>query len=370
MATHSFDDRAATWDDDPAHVERARGRRRHDPRRDPARSLDAPARVRRRHRAAVDRRCATTSAPITLADTSAGMREVLAAKVDHGVLAGRRVWDVDLSTAAPPDEQFDLLVTVLALHHIVPLEPVLAAFAALLRGGGRLCIVDFEEEDGSFHGDGFDGHQGFARPALTVDARGGRVHRRRASSPATRSCGAPARTPCSLQRQGPDRATRYDRGRVEALGNRRRGPPRLQPDRSRQPDPLRHQRVQPQLRVLLLRRQPQPDPRHPLRRHGQAERDVAAVPQPPRVGRRAVPAPPARRDPPRVRAELRRLHDLDPHQRLVPRPHRACVRVVPRTGRHHHPHPELLGRRPARHAQRDPRQAGDLRQPLHAPSRR
>ena len=36
----------------------------------------------------------------------------------------------------------------------------------MLVEGGHLCIVDLEEEDGSFHGDGFDGHRGFNRAAL------------------------------------------------------------------------------------------------------------------------------------------------------------------------------------------------------------
>ena len=36
----------------------------------------------------------------------------------------------------------------------------------MLSPGGHLCIVDLDEEDGSFHSDGFGGHHGFARPAL------------------------------------------------------------------------------------------------------------------------------------------------------------------------------------------------------------
>jgi hypothetical protein len=54
----------------------------------------------------------------------------------------------------------------MALHHITDLEPVLARFAALLAPGGHLCIVDLDQEDGSFHGEGFAGHHGFRRPEL------------------------------------------------------------------------------------------------------------------------------------------------------------------------------------------------------------
>jgi ubiquinone/menaquinone biosynthesis C-methylase UbiE len=105
---------------------------------------------------------------VTLADTSRGMREVAQAKIDAGSLEDARVWALDLATERPPDEQFDLIVTVLTLHHIVDLDTVVDGFARLLRPGGHLCVVDLEHEDGSFHGEGFAGHHGFERPALAA----------------------------------------------------------------------------------------------------------------------------------------------------------------------------------------------------------
>lgn len=104
---------------------------------------------------------------VTMADTSAGMRAVMEEKVAAGAITDARVWNLDLATEAAPDERFDVIVTVLTLHHIANLEPVLSGFASLLVEGGYLCIVDLEEEDGSFHGDDFDGHHGFNRSALT-----------------------------------------------------------------------------------------------------------------------------------------------------------------------------------------------------------
>ncbi|MFM8304464.1 MAG: class I SAM-dependent methyltransferase [Actinomycetota bacterium] len=104
--------------------------------------------------------------PVTLADTSSGMRAVIAEKVTQGSLPDARIWDLDLATSVPPDEQFDLVVTVLTLHHVPEVDPVLAAFARLLVGGGRLVVVDLEAEDGSFHGEGFTGHHGFVRAWL------------------------------------------------------------------------------------------------------------------------------------------------------------------------------------------------------------
>ncbi len=112
-----------------------------------------------------------TVGPVTVADTSAGMRKE--DKVAAGVIAHARVWDLDLASARQPasEERFDLIVTVLALHHLSRLEPVLSNFATFLAEGGHLVVVDLDEEDGTFHGDGFDGHHGFDHDALANDLR-------------------------------------------------------------------------------------------------------------------------------------------------------------------------------------------------------
>ena len=161
-----FDERAATWDDDPEKV--AGSRRVADlvaaavPLSPSTRLLEYGAGTGLLTQALGDR-----VGPVTLADTSAGMREVMARKVAAGDLpADARVRDLDLSTESVPDERFDLVVTVLALHHIDDVDRVLRAFAALLDGGGHLCVADLEAGDGSFHGEGFHGHDGFDPDAL------------------------------------------------------------------------------------------------------------------------------------------------------------------------------------------------------------
>lgn len=106
--------------------------------------------------------------PVTMADTSTGMREVMAGKIAAGTITDARLWDLDLATQPAPFEKFDLIVSVLTLHHIPDLEPVLSGFAGLLAERGFLCIVDLEKEDGSFHGAGFEGHQGFRQGELTA----------------------------------------------------------------------------------------------------------------------------------------------------------------------------------------------------------
>ena len=162
----SFDDRAATWDD-PAKIERAAEVARAIGETIP---LDPATRLLEYGAGTglVTQALRARVGPVTLADTSAGMRAVMAEKVARGVIPDARIWDVDLAAAEPPDEQFDLIVTVLTLHHIPDLDPVLGAFAALLAAGGRVAIVDLDAEDGSFHGHDFEGHPGFERAWLTA----------------------------------------------------------------------------------------------------------------------------------------------------------------------------------------------------------
>lgn len=174
-----FDERAATWDENPGHAERAAvladaiaGAVALDP---ATRVLEYGAgtglvsqALRASAGGAPGGDGGAGVGPLTLADTSAGMREVMQRKIDAGVITDATVWDVDLAVDPPPaGAQFDLIVTVLTLHHIEHLAPVLDAFAALLAPDGHLCIADLEEEDGSFHGEGFHGHHGFSRSGLT-----------------------------------------------------------------------------------------------------------------------------------------------------------------------------------------------------------
>lgn len=161
-----FDAKAATWDDDPAKVERARVVA------DAIAEAVTPGPATRlleygAGTGLVAQALQARVGPVTVADASEGMRSVMQAKVGTGVLPDARIWALDLTTTPPaPQERFDLVVTVMALHHIDDLTPVLAGFDALLAPGGHLCIVDLDHEDGSFHGEGFAGHHGFHRPTL------------------------------------------------------------------------------------------------------------------------------------------------------------------------------------------------------------
>jgi ubiquinone/menaquinone biosynthesis C-methylase UbiE len=100
---------------------------------------------------------------ITLADSSDGMLDVLRQKiVKHGVTS-MEVMKTDLIVDAIPQKKFDIIYTALTLHHIADIAAIMARFYAMLHKNTVLCIADLDKEDGSFHGPGFIGHNGFER---------------------------------------------------------------------------------------------------------------------------------------------------------------------------------------------------------------
>ncbi len=174
MAKEHFDEKAATWDDDPdkarqsgevaaavvAAAEPTTGER----------LLEYGAGTGLVTQALLDR---VPGLRVTLADNSTGMREAVARKVEGGALpAGTRTWDLDLEGDPAPDERFDLVVSSMVMHHVKQLDRVLGGFATLLDPGGRLCIADLDHEDGSFHDHDFDGHHGFHRSELAASLEG------------------------------------------------------------------------------------------------------------------------------------------------------------------------------------------------------
>ena len=163
-----FDEKARTWDDDPAKVARA----------------ERVAEAIRRHagdlsdRHALEVGCGTGLlgfalrphvGRMTLADTSAGMLEVLREKIAASGLSGMEALQHDFTQGPLPPARYDLLCNLMTLHHIPDTADALRRFHALLAPGGLLAIADLDAEDGSFHGEGVDVHHGFDRQALGTD---------------------------------------------------------------------------------------------------------------------------------------------------------------------------------------------------------
>lgn len=110
----------------------------------------------------------------TFVDTSEGMLEVLSSKIEQKQLDNAQVCNVDLSADNAFDGAYNLIFSSMTLHHIPDYAAIITRFSGLLKSKGKLAIVDLVSEDGSFHGEGFDGHNGFdlAQLAQTFEASG------------------------------------------------------------------------------------------------------------------------------------------------------------------------------------------------------
>ena len=101
---------------------------------------------------------------ILLADTSQGMLDVLSAKIESAGLQHLHPLRLDITSDPLPASRFDVIYSLMTMHHIPDTKTCLDQFYTLLNPGGYLCIADLEKEDGSFHGPANnDVHKGFER---------------------------------------------------------------------------------------------------------------------------------------------------------------------------------------------------------------
>jgi len=173
MKKESFDEKASTWDDEPRRVQMAQT----------LFSAIEQAVPLRADATALDYGCGTGLLTLPLAarvsrvtavDTSSGMLEVLDRKARSRGLDHIKSLQADFSTDPLPSGSYDLILTAMALHHVVDTEGLLRNFFSLLGSEGWLAIADLDSEDGSFHShpDGIP-HLGFDRHALTTQLADG-----------------------------------------------------------------------------------------------------------------------------------------------------------------------------------------------------
>jgi ubiquinone/menaquinone biosynthesis C-methylase UbiE len=103
---------------------------------------------------------------ITLADSSSGMLAVAERKIRAAGAAHMQTVALDLTNDPPPADRYDLLFSMMTLHHIADTAGILRTFTQLLASGGWLALADLDAEDGSFHGPDIDVHHGFQRDQL------------------------------------------------------------------------------------------------------------------------------------------------------------------------------------------------------------
>ncbi len=104
---------------------------------------------------------------ITLMDNSSEMVKIMNEKISTTKVANLKALNFDLEHNDFKGGKFDLIFTQMVLHHVIDIDAMINKFSKLLNKGGYLAIADLYEEDGSFHGEGFVGHNGFRISNLT-----------------------------------------------------------------------------------------------------------------------------------------------------------------------------------------------------------
>ena len=160
-----FDQRAKTWDDDPMKTARAQ-----------AVAEAIRARISEiEGMSGFEYGCGTGLLSfalqpylrqIALADSSTGMLEVLREKIVSAGIDNMTPVRLDLTSDPLPEQRFDITYSLMTFHHIADTDAILRKLHTLLGRNGHLYIADLDAEDGSFHGAGFDGHNGFDRDDL------------------------------------------------------------------------------------------------------------------------------------------------------------------------------------------------------------
>jgi 2-polyprenyl-3-methyl-5-hydroxy-6-metoxy-1,4-benzoquinol methylase len=166
MNNTNFDEKAATWDEDPFKIKLA-----HDVAdaiikeiqpRDDMNVLDYGC-----GSGLITLKLQPLVKSITGMDSSRGMIEVLQNKVKTNRLQNVHARLMDLEQAAEVDDKFHLIVSSMALHHIHEPSALVKRLYDLLVPEGYLAIADLDKENGSFHKDGAGVfHSGFERAYL------------------------------------------------------------------------------------------------------------------------------------------------------------------------------------------------------------
>jgi tRNA (cmo5U34)-methyltransferase len=105
-------------------------------------------------------------AEILMMDNSSEMVKVAESKIATAGSRNMKALWIDLEKE-DFQGRFDIVFNQMVLHHVNNIDLIISKFYALIKPGGYLAIADLYEEDGSFHGEGFNGHKGFNGEMLT-----------------------------------------------------------------------------------------------------------------------------------------------------------------------------------------------------------
>jgi tRNA (cmo5U34)-methyltransferase len=98
---------------------------------------------------------------ITMIDNSSEMVKIMENKIKTLGVKNLKTININFEKDDLEGVKYDLIFNQMVLHHISDVDIIISKFHNLLNPGGYLAVADLYSEDGSFHGDGFIGHNGF-----------------------------------------------------------------------------------------------------------------------------------------------------------------------------------------------------------------
>jgi ubiquinone/menaquinone biosynthesis C-methylase UbiE len=157
---NEFDIKAAGWDLNPMHLERAETVARLIKKRIPLtksmKALEFGAGT-----GLTSFLLQNDLGEITVMDSSSEMVRIMTEKIKAADAKNLKPMFFDLEKNDWEGETFDLIITQMVLHHVNDIEGLIIKFQKMLSLRGNLVIADLCPEDGSFHGMEFTGHKGF-----------------------------------------------------------------------------------------------------------------------------------------------------------------------------------------------------------------
>lgn len=156
---NEFDVKAATWDENPVHLERSKAIASAlielVPLKDNMKAMEFGAGTGLLSFLLVDK-----FNQITLIDSSSEMVRVTNDKIVLRNAKNMKAICFDIEKE-DFDQKFDIIYNQMVMHHTGDIGLILNKFNDMLNPGGFLVIADLYEEDGLFHDEGFTGHKGF-----------------------------------------------------------------------------------------------------------------------------------------------------------------------------------------------------------------
>ncbi|MFA8437120.1 MAG: class I SAM-dependent methyltransferase [Marinifilaceae bacterium] len=163
--SNRFDTEALKWDQKPMHVERATAVAKQLLKQvEPTENCDA-----------LEFGCGTGLLGFTLlshlgrltfCDISQPMLNQVKEKIDGWKLSNATTIQANLSEKPLKGKKYDLIFSLMTLHHIADLERTIRNLTEMLQPGGILCIADLNEDDGSYHLNQHTEHHGINQEML------------------------------------------------------------------------------------------------------------------------------------------------------------------------------------------------------------